>query len=155
MELVLSYVLPAAYSLLPEVMHSPRSTAMLLAIGLQESGFRNRKQVGGGPARGYWQFEQAGIRGVLSHPDSRPHIEAVISQLGYMPTVPACHPAVEHNDILAACFARLLLWTMPDAMPERGEPGAAWDLYRGAWRPGKPRQSDWGANFEAAWDCLG
>ena len=158
MDFVLNYILPAAYSLLPESMHSPRSTAMLLAIGLQESGFRHRRQVGGGPARGYWQFEpgpSAAVHGVLRHDASRPHIGPVLSQFGYEPTVTSCYAAIEHNDILAACFARLLLFTLPDALPDKGEAGKGWDQYLAAWRPGKPKPDTWQGNFHAAWDCLG
>lgn len=155
MDFVLNYVLPAAYSLLPEIMHSPRSTAMLLAIGLQESEFASRRQKGGGPARGLWQFEQAGIRGVLQHRASKPLIEQALAELHYRPTVGECHTAIEHNDILAAVFARCLLFTLPDPLPDRGEPGAGWEQYRAAWNPGKPKPGKWQANFGAAWDCLG
>src|SRR5688572_12878990 len=52
-------VIPAAYDLLPLHMASVEATAMLLAVGWQESdSFRARAQYEGGPARGFWQFER-------------------------------------------------------------------------------------------------
>ncbi len=143
-------VLTAAYWLLPAEMSSDEATAYLLAIGLQESGFTHRRQVSG-PARGFWQFERAGIAGILSHPTTRPHIERCLADLCYQPTVDACHAGVEHNDVLAAVFARLLLWTLPDELPRDDESEMAWQQYLRAWRPGRPHYSRWASNYSAAW----
>ena len=63
---ILAHTLPAAYSLLPAEMESAEATALLLSIGLQESQFTHRRQVGG-PARGFYQFELSGVQGVLRH----------------------------------------------------------------------------------------
>ena len=61
---LLRYTLPSAFALLPPAMDTPDARVLLLAIGLQESKFSHRLQIGG-PARGYWQFEQGGgVRGV-------------------------------------------------------------------------------------------
>ena len=46
-----------AMALLPARMDTPEADCMLLAIGLQESRFVHRRQIGG-PARGFWQFEK-------------------------------------------------------------------------------------------------
>ena len=48
-------ILDPAAKLLPG-MDSAKARVMLLAIGLQESRFEHRRQIGG-PARGFWQFE--------------------------------------------------------------------------------------------------
>ena len=77
---------PAVYAetmqLLPAKMDSPQARAMLKAIALQESRFEHRKQIGG-PARGFWQFEQGGgVRGVLNHPYSREHIRRILTGKG-------------------------------------------------------------------------
>ena len=47
--------------------------------------------------------------------------------------------ALEHDDVLAAAFGRLLLWTDPRAPPAVGDESGAWALYLRCWRPGKPR----------------
>jgi len=132
-----------ALALLPARMNSPQAEALLLAIGLQESGLIHRRQIGG-PARGLWQFEQGGgVRGVMRHPLSRPHALAVCTAQGVEPTDAAVYAALEHDDILAAAFARLLLWTDPAPLPAVGEVGKAWDLYVRTWRPGKPHRHSW------------
>ncbi|QQE90501.1 hypothetical protein [Azotobacter chroococcum] len=143
-----------ALALLPARMTSPQAEAMLLAIGLQESGLIHRRQIGG-PARGLFQFEQGGgVRGVMRHPLSRSHALAVCTVQGVEPTEAAVHAALEHDDILAAAFARLLLWTDPAPLPAVGEVGKAWDLYLRTWRPGKPHRNRWDACYAQAMDAL-
>ena len=148
------FILPAAYSVLPERMQSDAATAMLLAIGLQESKFKYRKQVRG-PARGFWQFEQGGgVAGVLRHPATSQPIRQALRSLCYdsMSDAPkVCHGLITDNDILAAVFARLLLWTVPGRLPNRNEPDYGWQCYIDGWRPGKPHRSAWNAYFASAW----
>lgn len=145
-------VIPGALKLLPAEMDSPEARAMLLAIALQESGCKYRRQFKG-PGRGMWQFEVNGVRGILSHPNSKPHIADALANLSYPVTSDATLPymALEHNDILAAICARLLLWTDPAAIPTQGEAAPAWNLYSRTWRPGAPRRNTWDAHFAAAW----
>jgi hypothetical protein len=148
------FVIPAALELLPPAMTSPEARAMLLAIGLQESEFRMRRQGGGGPARGFWQFEKPGIRGVVTHASSRKHLATVLGELRYgaaLGQTVTLHGIVEHNDLLACIFARLLLWTLPDALPTANQAGVGWAQYLDAWRPGKPVPETWGAHFANAW----
>lgn len=148
---VRAFVFPAAFALLPGVMDTAAARAMLLAIGLQESGFAHRTQVGG-PARGFWQFEQAGgTAGVLAHPTTMDYSRIVCGELVYPPDAETCYRAIADNDVLACCFARLLLWTLPDRLPPRGHADRAWAQYLSAWRPGKPRPDDWPANYTLAW----
>jgi hypothetical protein len=111
---------------LPAEMASVPATAMLLATGLQESRFLERRQLPGGPARGFWQFELTGVEAVLAHPSSAQHIAAALRQLRYPHHIPATfiHSALEHNDVLACCFARCLLWTHPSKMPAQDDPGS-------------------------------
>jgi len=45
-------ILPAL-AILPAKMDTPQARVMLLAIGLQESEFAHRRQMGNGPARGF------------------------------------------------------------------------------------------------------
>lgn len=157
MSYINQYIVPAAYALLPESMRTPPATALMLAIGLQESRFAHRQQVGG-PAHGFFQFELGGgVTGVLGHPLSRVHAESALALLAYpkeswTPTV--CYGALTHNDVLAVVFARLLLYTLPDDLPARDQSENGWRQYVSAWRPGKPRPTTWAANYAAAWECV-
>lgn len=143
------FVVPVAYALLPESMRSPQATALLMAIGYQESRFTHRRQIQG-PARGFWQFEVGGVSGVLRHRATRPFAEIVCRTLGYEPVPMVVHEAVEHHDVLAACFARLLLYADPRPIPTEAD--AAWDTYLFGWRPGKPHRATWDGFFAQAWE---
>lgn len=152
-----TYVIPAAYSILPESMKSERATAMLLAIALQESLCIHRKQVGG-PARGFWQFESGGgVAGVRTHPMSRNEAQSTMLLLRYPTNLVNAdvHKLLEHNDVLAAVFARLLLWTLPAPLPKREDPPqVSWNQYLAAWRPGRPHPDTWPENHARAWALL-
>lgn len=145
-------VIPAAYALLPPEMASPQATALLLAIALQESRCEKRRQMGNGPARSFWQFEEGGgVAGVIAHHKSRQPLGVALVTLQYPVFAPTLHAAMEHNDVLAAVFARLLLWTDPKPLPLRDEPDRGWDVYARTWRPGKPHPQTWRACYAEAW----
>lgn len=148
------FVVPAAFDVLPPAMMSPPATAMLLAIALQESKCVTRRQGGNGPARGFWQFETGGVAGVLLHAKSGPQARAALVALCYSPHLTAAdvRTVIEHNDVLACVFARLLLWTLPDTLPGREAPQAGWLQYLRGWRPGKPHPETWAGNFDRAWN---
>jgi hypothetical protein len=144
-------VIPAAFKLLPLKMGAREAHAELLAIGLQESRFKHRVQVMG-PARGFWQFESGGgVRGVLEHKATRDIAHGIAHRLGYESTPADCFAAIQHNDILAAVFARLLLWSSPMPMPGAGNALAGWRLYLSTWRPGRPHPETWDEYFGRAW----
>lgn len=125
-----------ALLLLPAKMTSPQAELMLLAIGLQESRLTHRRQIGG-PARGLWQFERGGgVAGVLRHPVSRDHAVRVCDARGVAPVTELVYQRLEHDDVLAAAFARLLLYTDPSRLPGLGDEEGAWQLYLRTWRPG-------------------
>jgi hypothetical protein len=152
--LLSTYIIPAAYAVLPAPMASPRATALLLAIALQESGTTARRQRPKGPARGFWQFEAGGgITAVKTHPATRDDLKAALLSLRYPPSLTATdlHAIVEHNDVLAAIAARLLLWTLPLALPTRTQGDQGWLQYLDAWRPGAPHPETWGEHFGRAW----
>lgn len=139
---------------LPVRMNTQVARLMMLAIQKQEDPEERRYQVvrrvGGtlpenvvgpntakGPARGLWQFEAGGgISGVLKHPSTEEHIRVICEHFNVPPTPKACWEAVEHNDILAACFARLLLWSDPLPLPKVSDAEGAFELYLRTWRPG-------------------
>lgn len=146
-------LLPAA-GLLPVKMDSLNARAMVLAICLQESGLVARTQAGG-PARGYPQFELNGVIAVLTHPSTSDVAGRVCTALDIsFDNSVSVHTAIAYNDILAICFARLLLWTLPQALPARDNPDQGWAQYVEAWRPGAPRRSTWNGFYEAAWKAI-
>jgi len=154
-DLLQRFILPAAYDRLPTEMGSLAASAQLLAIALQESDGTKRRQLRG-PARGFWQFETSGVRGVQRHPSSRVPLRYALKTLGYpvdlSPT--ALQAVLEHNDVVAAVCARLLLWTLPDRLPSVDRADVGWGQYLAAWRPGKPRPTDWPANYARAWGIV-
>ncbi|MFY3138025.1 hypothetical protein ACOTFF_15700 [Achromobacter xylosoxidans] len=137
-----------ALALLPAAMDTQAARVMLLAIGLQESRFLHRRQIGG-PARGFWQFEKGtrasrgGVWGVFLHAASRDHLPALCKARSVACDPDAIYAALEYDDVLAAGVARLLLWTDPKALPPVGDADAGWALYLRTWRPGKPKPDSW------------
>lgn len=149
------WIIPPALALLEARHDTPEARAMLIAIALQESGLKARRQSGNGPARSFWQFEKGGIEGVLNHKASRETIRKVCVALDVEPAVDAIHAAIEYNDILGAACARLLLFTSPNPMPKSDEMMPAWEMYcNELWRPGKPRFDSWEQNWSTAWGAL-
>lgn len=144
-----------ALALLPTRMDTPAARVMLLAIGLQESRFTHRQQIGG-PARGFWQFEKGtrasrgGVSGVFLHAASKGHLAALCKARSVACDPDAIYPALEYDDVLAAGVARLLLWTDPRALPAVGDADAGWSLYLRTWRPGKPHPQTWPALYAQA-----
>ena len=150
----------AGLSILPGKMDTIEARAMLYAIGLQESRFTHRKQMRRprknkkrtwGPARGFWQFEPIGIKGVLYHGASSEYIWEVAGRLK-IKRESGVLEAVAYNDALACAFARLLLWTLPEALPAKNEPKKGWDQYISGWRPGKPHPETWDKFFNKGWE---
>jgi hypothetical protein len=133
---------------------SPEARVMLLAIGLQESRFAHRRQIGG-PARGLWQFERGGgVAGVLRHPSSKVLAADACRDHCVKPTAAAVYGHLEHDDVLAAKFARLLLWTDPRPLPALGDVEGAWRYYIRNWRPGKPHRHTWNALYADALEAV-
>lgn len=151
---VIRLAINPAMTLLPARMDSVAARAMLLAIGLQESEFQYRRQVGGS-AHGYWQFERGGgVVGVMQHPLTTPTIAEVTRRLDYPFDSDVLYDAIVDNDVLACVFARLLLWTLPQALPDAMEDDLGWFQYLEAWRPGRPHPSRWSPRFAAAWQAV-
>lgn len=161
MSILLSGILASAINpallRLPRAMDSDAARVMLLAIGLQESRFQYRFQkIAGrpyekGPARGFWQFERpGGVRGVMTHAATERHARIVCEARGVPFDDVVVHARLEDDDILAATFARLLLWADARALPPVGaDHEAAWQCYLRNWRPGKPHRHTWD-EFHAA-----
>lgn len=138
---------------LPAKFDSTAANVLLLAIGLQESRFEHRQQVGG-PARSFWQFEKGGgVAGVLTHPASAKHAHAVCILRGIAPTRESVYAAMLEDDLLGCAFARLLLYTDAAELPAPGDARAGWDYYLRNWRPGKPHPDTWGRLYRQAMEA--
>lgn len=134
---VVEKAIKPALAMLPARMRSREAIVMLLAIGLQESLFKYRRQMGNGPARGLWQFEKMGaVNGVLQHRSSAKLALDACRERSVTATADDVHAKLEHDDVLAAVFARLLLWTDPKPLPALNDTESAWQLYLRTWRPG-------------------
>lgn len=139
-----------AMSLLPAKMSSDAALIQLYATGLQESRFTHRQQIGG-PANGFWQFEKGGgVKGVLEHDATKKLAIVACQARAVEPTKDVVYAAIVNDDVLAACFARLLYWTDPKSLPTVGDAQGAWDLYQRTWRPGKPHPETWAECYAAA-----
>ena len=137
---------------------SNEAVILLLAIAFQESAFKHRRQFKG-PARGFWQFERAGgVMGVLSHKTTWQLAAKWVETFGIGKVNKSkrrlissrVHDAFERPkyDVLAAIFARLLLWSDPRPLPKTKE--EAWEYYLDNWRPGKPHRNRWDESWEFA-----
>lgn len=148
LKMITDTALNLGLALLPARMDTPEARVMLLAIGLQESRFVHRRQIGG-PARGFWQFEKGtrasrgGVWGVFLHAASRDHLATLCKARSVAGDPDAIYAALEYDDVLAVGVARLLLWTDPKALPPVGDADAGWALYLRTWRPGKPHPQTW------------
>lgn len=149
-EEALRSALVPALACLPQQMDSPEARVAVLAAGLQESRLTARWQrVAGkprakGPARGLWQFERGGgVSGVLRHPASRYWAVALCTARACPPKEAAVWLRLETDDVLAAGFARLLVFADRARLPKLEEPDKAWRLYLRTWRPGKPHRATW------------
>lgn len=155
-------ILPAL-DLLPTSMTSVEAKAMLLAIALQETELKARRQEVysqtkkawiDGPARSYWQFELGGLAGVLRHPATQAHAARFVEALGYADTTPPqLLDIMVYDSVLAAGMARLNLFWDAAPLPRRADgPEVAYLYYDRTWRPGKKRPQDWPPNWQLAWD---
>lgn len=138
-----------ALKLLPAYLDTHKARVMLLAIGHQESAFTARRQMGNGPARGFWQFEKGGgVKGVCQHHASLELARLLCRDRDCNFDICPIWVQLEHDDVLAAGFARLLLLTDPKPLPE--DEGGGWSYYMRNWRPGKPRPNEWHESWRIA-----
>jgi len=157
----LAHIVVPALRMLPAQMDTPQARVMLLAIAGQESGLAHRFQVvagkpgAKGPARGLLQFEcGGGVTGVLRHPSTRDIAHVVLAERN-APDDPKCvWELLEHDDLLAFIFGRLLLWTDPKPLPALGDITGAWMTYLRVWKPGRPHISRWQRHYNAALEAV-
>ena len=141
------------------VKSSPQAARFLLAIAIQESGLRARRQIvsGGaeaGPAVSYWQGEvTGGMILTLKHFRVGPWMKAICEAYNVQPTPAGLWEAMRYQDIVAAAAARLLVYTLPFALATTQDEG--WAQYLSAWRPGRPHPETWPAAWKLATETVG
>jgi hypothetical protein len=151
LESILHTAMAPAFALLPARMDSQPARVMMLAIGLQESRFMFRFQkIAGrpylkGPARGFWQFERGGgVIGVMTHHATNEHAHRICGLRGVPFDSSLVHARLETDDVLAAVFARLLLYSDRAPLPAlTASHEEAWQYYECNWKPGKPHRETW------------
>lgn len=150
LDAILRTAINPALGMLPVKMDTDAARVELLAIGLQESRLKFRAQKTSdpyrkGPARGLWQFERGGgVIGVMTHRATKDLAEAVCKARGVPFDSSLIHARLEFDDILAAAFARLLLWADPKPLPGvDASVDSAWECYLRNWRPGRPHRETW------------
>lgn len=148
---VIGSALVPAFAILPMPMDSPVARALLLAIGLQESEFKVRRQYASGPARGFWQCEKGGgVKGVVTNKVTAAHCRNLSLARNVPFDIDAIYGSLERDDVLAAGVARLILFADPRPLPPMDDPALTWACYLRNWRPGKPRPEDWPENQRSA-----
>lgn len=157
LDAILHSAINPALGMLPAKMDTDKARVMLLAAGLQESRLKYRYQKTNdpyqkGPARGLWQFERAGgVRGVMNHMQTRDYAKAVCEARKVPFDDVLVWTRLEFDDVLAAAFARLLMWADPKPLPDLdASHEEAWLCYLRCWRPGKPHRDTWNAFHEQA-----
>lgn len=92
----------------------------------------------------------------MTHHATAGHAHRICAERGVPWERPNVWAALEQDDLLAVCFARLLLFSDPMALPMVGEVQAAWKLYaERTWRPGKPHPETWPGYYDEARAALG
>lgn len=123
---------------------SPAAERFLVAVAVQESGLRHRRQQPQGPARSFFQLEPQTVRAVL---EKWPLAAERWMDLGLWSVT--YEMAVEFNDPAACIIARGIMWLDPHPIPTTEV--EAWQWYAmDTWRPGKPRPEKWSASWAAA-----
>lgn len=138
---------------------SQQAARFLLAIAIQESGLKHRRQVvsGGaenGPAVSFLQGEiTGGLIDMLNRPVTSKYMRAICEAYNVTPTPAGLWEAIRYQDIVAFAAGRLLIYTLPSKLAVTEQEG--WLQYMSAWRPGKPHPERWPAAWALASATVG
>jgi hypothetical protein len=115
---------------------SPEARLLLLAIALQESHLKHRKQQPVAHAKGFWQFEKGGgCAGFETDPHQKVFRKAATALNFPFRSAETWTLIGEGADHLACVMARGLLWSHPKPLPTIGDEEAAFAYYLKQWRP--------------------
>jgi hypothetical protein len=100
---------------------SEAAEQLLLGTALVESRLVHRRQIGGGPARGFFQMEPATHDDIWNNfLEFRPGLAEKIKSLRSSPAANA-HQELERNDKYACAMARAHYLRAPEVLPEVGD----------------------------------
>ena len=132
----------------------PEARVLEMAFAGQESLWGNVQQGGGGPGRGYFQFEPPTCGLVLKNSISQAMATKICQSIGIPPVQSAVYANLLTNPVkIAVPFARLDTFCDPRPLPPLNNPQAGWETYIKEWRPGKPHPELWGNIYQAAIDA--
>lgn len=105
-------------------LHSPAAEELLLGTAMQESDLVHRRQIGGGPGRGYFQMEPNTHNDIWeNYLKFRSELAAKVKQLLSSPTANRIEE-LEKNDRYGCAMARVLYRRAPDPLPAAGDVAA-------------------------------
>jgi hypothetical protein len=141
-------------------MNSASARALLMGTAAVESDLTHVRQIGGGPARGFFQMEPATALDILRWVDGRhPYLRKILGvdpdPLGVGPDIDIAE-LLETADIFAAAMARLHYRRIPAALPDADDvQGLAeyWKRYYNT-RLGKGTVAKFVAKFALVADAL-
>ena len=109
-----------AWALKEMDLYSPQATDLVFKTGMAETGYRHLKQMGNGPALGFWQVEPATIKDTMeNYVKYRPELEKGLKKLGYSDN--DMEYRVMSNIALQAVFCRLKYKRDKYALPLIGD----------------------------------
>ena len=127
---------------------SPAAIALVLGTAVQESGLGALKQLGGGPARGFWQIEPFTHNDVVERLSIlKPHLHERLSEI--VGIWPSRIEQLSTNLCYGAAICRLKYYLIPEALPEAGDVdglAAYWKTHFNT-RLGKGRPEQWAKSF--------
>lgn len=94
------------------------------------------------------------MAGVLRHSATREHALRICDARNVAPVPEQVYQCLKFDDVFAAAFARLLLWSDTAPLPAVGEIGAAWECYLRTWRLGKQHRHTWDTLYAQAMDAV-
>lgn len=122
---------------------SSQARIQLLVTAGQETHWRNVQQSGGGPGRGYFQFEPETCGLLLRNPASTGMVHMMCNAHGLAPTEEAIYGALLGQPLLQVGLARADYWCDPRPLAAYGDAAGAWITYKRDWGPGKPHPALW------------
>ena len=101
-------------------LHSEDAVDLVYKTGNAETGYRHLKQMGGGPAIGFWQVEPATLIDIMNnYVKYRPELEKRLKSLGFSES--DMETRVMSNIALQAVFCRLKYKRDKYALPESND----------------------------------
>lgn len=111
---------PVLAHLHPVIPFSMGAVELLLGTAIQESGLMYIAQIGGGPARGFWQMEPATHLDIWRWLRARDGLTSRIDELlAQAPQLPL--DALSGNAFYACALARVHYFRAPEKLPEAGD----------------------------------